>query len=280
MARSLTITRRNATFQQWHSMLTNRSKRQRSGEFLIQGVRPIDQALAQDWPIRWILYDRSRALSSWADAVLERFDQRAALGPDLMAELGEKPDSPPELLMIAAIPEDDLGRMKADRRLLVVALDRPSSPGNLGSIIRSADALGSSGVIVTGHAADPYDPRAVRASTGSIFSVPVVRLDGPRQVADWADHLRDGGVEPAVVGTDEHGDTAIWDHNFTGPTIVAIGNETAGLSNTWREICDRTVRIPMGGSASSLNAANAATVVLYEATRQRAGTQSVKPASA
>lgn len=72
-----------------------------------------------------------------------------------------------------------------------------------------------------------------------------------------------------LVGTDERGDCEVFDFDFTQPTLLLIGNETAGLSTAWRELCDYTVSIPMTGSASSLNAANAATAVLYEAARQR-----------
>lgn len=272
MPRTLTVTRRNATFQQWHALLGNRTKRQRSGEFIVQGVRPIDQALAHQWPIRWVLYDRSRRLSPWAESVLDRVERRAALGPDLIAELGGKADAPPEVVVVAEIPEDDLSRIDLTPGLLVLALDRPTSPGNIGSIIRSADALGSSGVIITGHAADPYDPKAVRASTGSIFAVPVVRVDGPRDVAAWVDGLRRADHAVQVLGSDEHGDSVLWEEHLTGPTVIAMGNETTGLSNTWRDICDRTVRIPIGGSASSLNIANATTAILSEAARQRSAT--------
>jgi len=122
---------------------------------------------------------------------------------------------------------------------------------------------------VTGHAADPYDPKAVRASTGSLFAVPVVRLASHRDVLAWAEGQRVAGRPITIVGTDEHGDADIDDLDLTGPTLLVIGNETAGLSAGWRDSCDVMARIPIGGAASSLNAASAATVTLYEAARQR-----------
>ena len=87
--------------------------------------------------------------------------------------------------------------------LLVVVFDRPSSPGNIGTLVRSADAFGATGVIVTGHAADIYDPKAVRASTGSIFAVPVVRVPSHRSVLSWIGSIRDSGIEVRVAGADE-----------------------------------------------------------------------------
>jgi TrmH family RNA methyltransferase len=266
----LRVTSRNARFQQWQSLLGNRAKRQRSGEFLVQGVRPISLAAASGWPLHALIYDAGRPLSDWAQQLLRTVDSvQVAMAPDLLAELGEKADSQPELVAVAGLPRDDLDRIPADEGFLGVVLDRPASPGNIGSIIRSADAFGAHGVIVTGHAADVYDPRSVRASTGSLFAVPVVRCASHREVAGWLAARRARGWPVVLAGADEHGGQAVFDADFTGPTLLVVGNEGTGLSGGWRELCDRLVSIPMTGAASSLNAASAATAVLYEAARQR-----------
>jgi TrmH family RNA methyltransferase len=188
-----------------------------------------------------------------------------------MHELGGKAETTPELLAIVGLPDDDLSRIDTLTNMLVAVFDRPTSPGNIGTLVRSADAFGASGVIVTGHAADVYDPRTVRASTGSIFAIPVVRVASHRTVLDWVETLRTGGQTIRVLGTDEHGSVEVGDHDLTEPTVVVVGNETTGLSTAWRDGCDNLVRIPMAGTASSLNAATAASIVLYEAARQRAG---------
>jgi TrmH family RNA methyltransferase len=167
------------------------------------------------------------------------------------------------------MPDDDLDRITAGPGFLGVVLDRPASPGNIGSIIRSADAFGADGIIVTGHAADVYDPRAVRASTGSLFARPVVRVPSHREVAGWVTAQRARGCPMVLAGTDEHGQTDVFDADFTRPVLLLVGNETTGLTSAWRDLCDLTVRIPITGAASSLNAANAATAVLYEIARQR-----------
>jgi 23S rRNA (uridine2479-2'-O)-methyltransferase len=277
----LRISTRNARFQQWQALLGNRTKRQRAGEFLVHGVRPISLALRFDWALTALLYDADRDLSTWARDVLSTTiagdPVHAALATELMAELGEKDEGAPELIAVAALPPDSLARLaRGDTApsgsTLGVVFDRPTGPGNIGALIRSADAFGAHGVVVTGHAADPYDPRSVRASAGSLFAVPVVRVPSHREVLAWRDTMAPAD-RPQLVATDERGDIDVADADLTSPTYVVIGNETSGLSAAWRDACDLTVRIPMTGSASSLNAASAATVVLYEAARQRAMTE-------
>ena len=270
MSEVLRITSRNARFQQWQALLTSRAKRQQLGEFLVQGVRPIGMAAQAGWRFHALIYDAERSLSSWAQAMLRTADTvRVAMSADLVAELGEKDEDGPELLAVVEMPPDDMGRIEVGRDFLGLVLDRPASPGNLGTMVRSADAFGAAGVVITGHAADPYDPRSVRASTGSLFTRPVVRLASPRELTAWLAAQRARGHPIALVGADERGPCDVFDADLTLPTLLVMGNETTGLSAAWREHCDYLIRIPMTGSASSLNVANAATVVLYEAARQR-----------
>jgi TrmH family RNA methyltransferase len=272
MAAAARVSSRNARFQQWSSLLGNRTKRQRAGQFVVQGVRPVTLAVEHGWTVAELLYDADTTLSRWAVELRDRVDPAAAryaVAGELLRELGGKDGATPELLAVVRMPADDLDRIAAGPELLVVVFDRPTSPGNLGTLIRSADAFGASGVVVTGHAADVYDPQAVRASTGSLFSLPVVRAASHREVLDWVAGLRAGGLPVRVVGTDEDAAVEVAGYPLTGPVVLLVGNETAGLSTAWREAADDLVRIPIGGAASSLNAATAGSVVLYEAARQR-----------
>jgi 23S rRNA (uridine2479-2'-O)-methyltransferase len=264
MTGSIRISAPNATFQQWRALLTNRQKRQRAGEFLVQGVRPVTLAVRHGWPLHALIYDAGRNLSRWAEDTLEAAGaQRVAMSTELIAELGEKADEPPELLAVAGMPPDDLARVRITSTFLGLAFDRPSTPGNIGTLIRSADAFGAGCLIVTGHAADPYDPKSVRASTGSIFALPVIRAARTHDITTWAKDTL------TIVGTDENGTAGIAGYDLTRPVLLVIGNETTGLSTAWREACDALVKIPIAGSASSLNAASAGAIALYEAARQR-----------
>ena len=255
----------NDEFQLAHSLLSNRRQRHRQRRFVVQGVRPLERALAARWRVDAIWYAQGRPLSRWAQDVLARANARTHVeaAPALLGELSER-DEPSELVAIVEIPPDDLERIRPRDPALVVVLDRPASPGNLGSIVRSADAFGADGVIVFGHAADPYDPQAVRASVGSLFDVPVVRQDS-------LETIREGLAGLRLVGASAAATTPIDELELTAPTALVVGNEAKGLSWAWREACDVLVRIPMNGGADSLNAATAAAILLYEADRQRRG---------
>ncbi len=267
MGKQLRVSTRNARFQEWEALLGNRKKRNQVGGFLVQGVRPIDLALEHRWEFQDVLFDAERRLSEWARKVLETSGADVyAVSRELMAELGEKDVDVPELLAVVSMPDTSLKRVEAGERFLGVVFDRPGSPGNLGSLIRSADAFEADLVVTTGHGADLFDPRTVRASTGSLFSMRVAHAERPADVAAWVA----AQAEPVrMVGTDEHGERDLAEEDLTGSTLLVIGREADGMSRAWRETVDATARIPIGGAASSLNAAAAGSIALYEAARQR-----------
>ncbi|CAM3875541.1 TrmH family RNA methyltransferase [Nocardioides zeicaulis] len=259
----LRITRENARFQQWEALLTNRSKRHRNREFLVQGVRPVTRAIAEGWTVRQLLRAEGSS-SEWAEQTWTGTDaERVVLSPELHARLSGKDGS--ELVAVVEMPEDGVVRLAGSARPHgpVVVFDRPTSPGNIGTLARSADAFGASALVVTGHAADPYDPQCVRASTGSLFALTVLRVPGPGPVVE---HAHAHGYR--IVGTDEEG-TPLDGVDLSGRLVLVVGNETHGLSSGWRAACDDVASIAMVGSASSLNAAVAGSLVLHEALRQR-----------
>jgi 23S rRNA (uridine2479-2'-O)-methyltransferase len=257
-------------FQYAETLRRRREKRLRQRELFVEGVRQINQALANGWSFRALLYSTERRLSGWARDVLERagVDVHYQLPWELQAKLSQKVDTS-ELIALVRMPDDDLSRIPVREDLLVVVFDRPSSPGNLGTVIRSCDALGSHGLVITGHGVDLYDPETISASTGSLFSLPAVRLPSHKQLLPWLDELRRRLPGLQVVGSDEKGEVDVWAHDLTRPTVLIAGNETWGMSVAYRELSDTLVRIPIEGSASSLNVASAVSILLYEAAAQR-----------
>jgi TrmH family RNA methyltransferase len=251
----------NDEVQLLSSLLTNRAKRHRRRRLVVQGVRAIDAAIEHGWKVHQLLTPTGRRLSSWARGVIARRPtaEHVDLAPEAFAHLAGK-EEPGELLAVVELRNTSLASVALDERALVLVLEQPANPGNVGSIVRSADALGATAVVVTGHAADPYDPRAVRASIGSVFAIPVALAPSIAAVIDrWPD-LR-------VVGADENG-TPLARTDLARPLAIAFGSETRGLSRTARESCAALAAVPMSGNASSLNVAAAAAIMLYEVARR------------
>lgn len=260
----------NNDFQHIDALRRGRAARHRYGEFFLEGVRAINGALQHRWRLKSLVYSRDQPLSDWARGILadSQAEQHLELPLPLLARLSNKTE-PSELLAVAAIPDDRLSRITVQRNLCVVVFDRPASPGNLGSIIRSCDALRAGGLVLTGHGADLYDPETISASTGSLFAVPVVRQPGPAELLPWFESVRRTIGSIQIIGTSAHGSSLLDAHDFTRPTVLVIGNETWGMSAAYRELCDVILRIPIDGSATSLNVASAASIMLYEIDRQR-----------
>ena len=243
------IDRATDHFQLLEALRTNRQKREKQRRFIVEGVRNIDAALASGWDVQTVLAPAGERRSRWADGVAERVEDRIQLAPELFDRLTDRDDRP-ELLLVCGIPAPPAIPSDGD----VVVLDRIASPGNLGTIIRTADAFGMRAVVTVGHAASAYDPRCVRASTGSLFALPVVHVAAAAQL-DLGDRH--------VVATDEHGDVDLADAGIRRPCAVLLGSEERGLSAALRDRADVTVRIPMRSStASSLNVAVAAGIVM------------------
>jgi tRNA G18 (ribose-2'-O)-methylase SpoU len=260
----------NNAFQHVETLRRKREKRQRHREFFVEGVRPINQAIKYGWTINAFLYSKEKPLSDWAKDILKqsRAHTHFELPLPLMEKLSNKAEAS-ELIAIVAMPEDCLSRIPIKENMLVVVFDRPASPGNLGTIIRSCDALRVDGLIITGHSVDLYDPETISATTGSFFALPTVRLPSHKELLPWLESVAQKIGPVQVVGSSEKAEQEIAVYDFTRPTLLVVGNETWGMSAGYQEICDVTVKIPIYGSASSLNVACATSIMLYEIGRQR-----------
>lgn len=243
----------------------NRTKRHRYGEFLVEGVRALNGAVQGGWEIRSFAFARGRTLSRWAQTMLDESNAEShfEMTADLFDSLSDK-EEPSELLAVVGMKPDDATRITTRPGMTVVVVDRPASPGNLGTIIRSCDAFGVDGVIVTGHGVDLYDPVTIRASVGTFFTVPSVALASHDDVVAWIADVRRQYPALSVVGTSARGTTTLRHHQWSSEVVLLIGNETHGLSHAYRSMCDVTLSIPMRGNATSLNAAIATSIALYE----------------
>ena len=251
----------NAEFQLLEALRHTRRKREQRGEFIIEGVQAITRALAAEWPLRAGLVPAATHRSPWAEACLAQVDTVIEIRPDLFARLTAR-EEPPELMLLGRIPAPDLAAVPHHPDGVVVVLDRPGNPGNLGTIIRTSDALGAAGVLLSGHGAHLYDPQTVRASVGSLFALPVVPVPSNQALIDWLEQWR-ATAPVTVYATDEHGEVPLSGAVvLSRPAVILLGSERTGLATALAELADVSLAIPMAGSASSLNVAVAAGIVL------------------
>ncbi|MBE0597712.1 MAG: RNA methyltransferase [Desulfuromonadales bacterium] len=182
--------------------------------------------------------------------------------PAVMEKLAYR-QSPDGWLAVAPVPRRTLADLHLGPAPLLVVVEGVEKPGNLGAILRSADAAGVEAVIVCDPRTDLFNPNVVRASKGTVFQVPVVQAGSP-ETLDW---LRRQGVRTVAAtpaATQLH-----WQADLRGGIALAVGTEKEGLSGQWLERADLAVKIPMHGRVNSLNVAQALTVLVYEALRQR-----------
>ena len=257
---------RNAAFQQFETLKRNREKRTRQQLFFLEGVHPVEQAIDAGYEFYAIGCDAEERLSGWAEDMIRRANPEIVyrMAHALREELSDR-ENPCELVCLVRM-RPRLRAIDAPDALYTV-FDRPTTPGNLGTVVRSADAFGSRCVITTGHSADFYDPQCLRATIGTLFHTDHAALGSADEAMKFFDSLP---VRPLIVGTSARGTVNIDEVDLTGPVALVVGNETFGLSKAWKEKCDVLAKIPIFGAASSLNVGCATSICLYEIARQRA----------
>lgn len=245
--------------------LQQKKHRQERGEFLVEGIQPVLQAVRSGATIRMLLTAPEILTSKTArEAVREQ--ARAGVrvvqvSPQVLEALTAR-EQPTGLAAVVKIGHRRLDDLLVDETALFVALHRVSNAGNLGTILRTADAVRARGVILIGAVTDPYAPAAVTASRGAVFSVPIVRIEKADEAVEWSQRH---GVR--LVTTSDHAETLLWDADLSKPLMLVFGNEGEGL-DAQLLTQGQPVRIPMAGAVDSLNLAVAAGVLLYEWVRQ------------
>jgi TrmH family RNA methyltransferase len=247
-----------------------RKYRQREGRFLAEGIRIVEEALTCGAPVETLVYAPDLLVSERAQALIERVSpsQRLALSGDVFCSLSER-KTPQGIAALIRIQDLSLAAIPTSDDMLVIVAYQLRDPGNLGSIIRTADAAGATGVIVIEPAVDVYDPQAVRATMGSLFALPVVRLSSDAALSSWYAEVRAAGAPLFVVASSTHGDQDCFEVDYCQPLALVVGSERHGLPTTVRAEADVVVRLPMTGRATSLNVSAATAALVYEAIRQR-----------
>jgi len=259
------ISSKNDTFQMLVAVKTNRRKRSRFDEILVEGIESIKQALVSPYVVlKKIIYRDFSALSDWAKNVIQSgaFPERVEMADELYRELADK-DEPAEIMITLGCHRTPLEKAPLGAEPFIVVFDRPSDRGNLGSLVRSANAFGVDLIVTLGHGVDVFEPKAIRSSLGAVFRTRLAHAQSMAELERWLGRLkRETGL--AVVGTDSAGDTTPAEAALRPPVALVIGNEAKGMSVGLKALADRLVRIPMRGDVNSLNAACAGSILLWE----------------
>jgi TrmH family RNA methyltransferase len=245
--------------------LKKRAMREKDRSFLVEGAQGVTEAIVSGSEVREVFITPAtgeRLESVTAVAEKEGIPVRP-VSVEVMAHLTSTV-TPQGVVAVSQFVDVPLTAITGAGGLLPVLVE-VRDPGNAGTILRSADASGASGVVFTTSSVDVYNPKTVRATAGSLFHLPLVREVG---VEEAVSSLRDRGF--TVLAADADGATSVYEADLDRATAVLFGNEAKGLSDSALALADDTVRVPTSGRAESLNLAAAATLVLFEAARQRA----------
>ncbi len=245
--------------------LDQRKHREAEGLTLVEGARLVEAAALAGARFR-MLVATEQALAGIPPAVAELAGQGVEFfvaSPAVMDRIAPTA-TPSGLLAAVEVPKRQLPAPPYGRRHLFLCLEEVADPGNTGTLVRSADASGASAVLVMG-GADPWNPKAVRATMGSCFHLPVVTIpaaDGPSCLVD----LKAAGMR--IACTSPHASLSLWECDLRGPIALVLGSEARGVARGTIAQADALVTIPNFGRAESLNVAQAGTVLLFEAARQ------------
>ncbi|MBZ9809681.1 RNA methyltransferase [Mesorhizobium sp. BR1-1-9] len=239
--------------------------RDQQNAFMAEGLKLVIDALDLGWQIRTLVF----AKAGRGNAAVEKVAARTVASGGTVLEVSEKVlvaitrrDNPQMVIGVFSQKLLALKDIRADNGDVWVALDRVRDPGNLGTVIRTVDAVGAKGVILVGDTTDPFSVETVRATMGSIFAVPVAKATTEAFLA-WR-----GGFSGLVAGTHLKGAVDYRSVDFSrGPVLLMMGNEQQGLPESLAASCDRLLRIPQAGRADSLNLAVATGVMLFEIRR-------------
>lgn len=246
--------------------LQDRSKRDKKGLFLIEGYREILRAKEANFPIDRLFYCPVLFLGINEKQLLQELRARDVKLIEVTKEVFAKisyRDRPDGLLAVGIQLHKTLNHLNLDQNPFYLIAEAIEKPGNLGTMLRSSDAAGVSGVVVCDRCTDIYNPNVVRSSVGTLFTQTIIESTSEEAIA----FLKKNKI--AILAATPHAKQCYTEVDLSGPLAIVVGTEQLGLSDTWMQAADLQVAIPMAGRADSLNVAAAATILLFEVVRQR-----------
>lgn len=250
--------------------LFERRDRDQTGLFLIEGFRELSRALQGGVAIKEVFFCEDLFLGENEGSLLEEIQKKGAqlysCSEPVLRKISYR-DRPDGLIAVASQMDASFEFLKKELKgvenpFLLVA-EAIEKPGNLGTILRSSDAVGVDAAIVCDRCTDIFNPNVVRASVGTLFTQPVAEVSH-EDLISW---LKENKIQ--IVAATPHAEREFTKTDLTGPIAIVVGTEQLGLSKKWMDAADIQVKIPMMGCADSLNVATATTLMLYEVLRQR-----------
>lgn len=229
----------------------------------IEGVRLLEEAIRSGVRLKAVFF--SESARDRANKLLPQISSHAEtlLLPDEVFKSAVSTESPQGVAALGKAREHSIDDMlRADVPLIIVAAGL-QDPGNLGTVVRSAEAFGATGLVCVEGSVNPFNPKVIRGSAGSCFRLPLVKAKGAEAIA----LLREKGLR--IIATSSHKSISLKEADLSGPLAIIIGNEGAGIPKDLLAEADQVVRVPHSSKVESLNAGIAASVVLYECARQR-----------
>ncbi|GAC1401791.1 MAG: RNA methyltransferase [Ktedonobacteraceae bacterium] len=241
--------------------LAHRQEREQTHFFFIEGIRLVVEAIQLHAEIQTLVYAPALLKSQFGMEIVQQQQEQGISCLEVSAEVFKSlsvKDGPQGLGAVVHQRWEQLERIQGNEGVCWVALVAAQDPGNIGTILRTSDAVGCAGLMLLGQCADPYDPNALRASMGAIFSQRLIKASFAEFVQWKREHFL------PVVGTSDKGIVEYRQMTYRSPLVLLMGSEREGLSQEQQAVCDTMVKIPMVGRSDSLNLAVATGIVLYE----------------
>ena len=243
--------------------LQEKSKaRKASGTFLIEGKREIELALKSNYEVEKVLFLPEIISENEINLLVPKSIELIEISKDVYAKLAYR-DSTEGIIAIAKIKNLELSNLKLPKNPLILVLEAIEKPGNLGAMLRTADAANIDLVIIADSKTDLYSPNTVRSSLGCLFTNQIVVTSSDQAIA----FLKTHNIQIFVATLQNS--TTYYTQNFSHSTALVVGSEAHGLSQTWRDNATQNIIIPMEGLIDSMNVSVAAAILLFEAKRQR-----------
>lgn len=255
----------NSTIKEVKS-LYRRKERWKKQLFIVEGVKIVEECIDNNYPLSYIIYCDDLFNVQGGVELFQKIqysDRLINIPIELYKEISDT-ENPQGILAVSRFKKNPIENIDIEKNPFILLLDKVQDPGNMGTIIRTGDAFGVDGIIVTEGCVDIYNPKVVRSTMGSIFRVPIYHEGNAIKAIE---NLKNKGVE--ILSTSLKESQYMESIDFKESCMFIIGNESKGVSQSLNDLADKLIRIPMIGEAESLNVAIASSIIMYESMKQR-----------